>query len=132
MLEPGPHARLGHGFGNPRGRQLRRVVLDPQPLADHVGVERFEPGERLQPMLEDRDFLVAVHPLDLEDRLGVQLANGTVSHGPLLLDVRQRLLEQLDDVVIVERVKDEPSRRGAGERDACRASAGADAKRRIR
>ena len=54
-----------------------------EPLADHVGVERLEPGERLQPVLEDRDFLVAVHPLDLEDRFGVQLANGTGQPWPV-------------------------------------------------
>jgi hypothetical protein len=40
-------------------------------------MERFEPGEALQPPLEDRDLLVAVHALDLEDRLGVDLANLT-------------------------------------------------------
>ena len=80
MLEPGPHARLRDGFGDPGGRQLGGVVLDPEALADDVGVERFEAGERLQTLLEDRDFLVAVHALDLEDRLGVQFANWTISH----------------------------------------------------
>ena len=37
--------------------------------------ERFEPGQPLQPPLEDRHLLVAVHPLDPEDRLGVDLAD---------------------------------------------------------
>ena len=44
--------------------------------ADDVGVERLEPGQPLQRALEDRHFLVAVHALDLEDRLGVDLADG--------------------------------------------------------
>ena len=82
VLEPGAHPGLRDGFGNPRGRELGGVVLDPQALAHHVGVERLEPGERLETMLEDRDFLVAVHALDLEDRLGVQLANRTVEPFP--------------------------------------------------
>ena len=83
VLEPRPHAGLRHGFGDAGGRQLRRVVLDPQSLADDVGVERLEPGERLQPVLEDRDLLVAVHALDLEDRFGVQLADGTDQPWPV-------------------------------------------------
>ena len=80
MLEPGAHARLRNGFSDPRGRQLRGVVLDPEALPDDVGVEGLEAGQRLQPVLEDRHLLVAVHSLDLEDRLGVQFANGTISH----------------------------------------------------
>jgi hypothetical protein len=82
VLQPRTHARLGDGFSDPRGRQLRCVVLDPEALADHVSVKGLEAGERLQPVLEDRDFLVTVHSLDLEDRLGVQFANGTISHRP--------------------------------------------------
>jgi hypothetical protein len=76
VLEPCPHARLSHRLGDPRRRQLRGVVLDPQLLADDVGVQRFEPGQRLQAVLEDRDLLVAIHALDTERRLGVQLTNG--------------------------------------------------------
>ena len=45
-----------------------------------VRVERLEPGEPLQSLLEDGDFLVAVHALDLEDRLGVQLADRAGRH----------------------------------------------------
>ena len=71
---------------------LRGVVLDTQPLADDVGVERFEPRQPLQPALEDRHLLVAVHALDPEDRLGVQLADGARSViAPAFLDVRARL-----------------------------------------
>ena len=51
-----------------------------QPLAEHVGVERLEPRQPLQAPLEDRHFLVAVHALDLEDRLGVELADGAGRH----------------------------------------------------
>ena len=55
--------------------ELRGVVLDAEALADDVRVERLEPGQPLQPPLEDRHLLVAVHALDLEDRFGVQLAD---------------------------------------------------------
>ena len=34
------------------------------------------PGERLQPPLENDHLLVAVHPLDAEDRFRVKLADG--------------------------------------------------------
>ena len=40
VLEPGAHAGLRNGFSDPRGRQLRGVVLDPKALADDVGVDR--------------------------------------------------------------------------------------------
>ena len=73
VLEPRAHAGLRDGFGDARRRQLRGVVLDAQPLADDVGVERLEAGQPLQAALEDRDFFVAVHALDAEDRFGVQL-----------------------------------------------------------
>ncbi len=38
------------------------------------------PGQPLQAVLEDRHLFVAVHALDLEDRLGVQLADGALGH----------------------------------------------------
>ena len=69
---PGLADRVDHR----RRRQLGGVVLDVQPLADEVGRHRLEPGQRLQPALEDDDLLVAVHPLDAEDGLGVELARG--------------------------------------------------------
>ena len=80
VLEPRPHAGLRDGFGDARRRQPGGVVLDVQALRHDVGVERFEAGQPLQRALEDRDFLVAVHPLDLEHRLGVELADGAGGH----------------------------------------------------
>ena len=71
---------LRDGLGDARRGQLRRVVLNPKALANHVGVEHLEPGQRFQAVLEDRDLFMTVHPLDPEDRLGVQFANRTVSH----------------------------------------------------
>ena len=44
VLEPGAHARFGDRLGDRGRRQLRGVVLDAQPLADDVGVERLEAG----------------------------------------------------------------------------------------
>ena len=83
-------------------------------------------------MLEDGDLFMAVHALDLEDRLGVQFADRTsaivafvTSLEPLLLDVRQRLPQQLDDVLVVERVEDQPARHGDDGRAACRAAGAA-------
>jgi hypothetical protein len=67
-------------FGNSRGRQFGGVVLDPQSLADDIGVEGLEPGQRFQTMLEDHHLFVAVHALDLEDRFGVQLADRAAAH----------------------------------------------------
>ena len=65
------------------------------------------PEERLQPPLEDRDFLVAIHPLDLEDRLGVDLADRAGGQlPPRLRDVAEPLLEEIEHVLIVERVID--------------------------
>ena len=66
---------LRDGFRNAGRRQHRGVVLDPQTLRHHVGVERFEAGETLQRPLEDRHFFVAVHALDPEDRFGVDLTD---------------------------------------------------------
>ncbi len=104
VLEPGTHARLSDGLCNSRGGELGGVVLNAQALADDVGVEGLEPGQSLEAMLEDRHFFVAVHALDLEDRLSVQFANGALGHLGSLLDVGERLPEQFDDVLIVNRV----------------------------
>ena len=58
-----------------RGRgQLGGVIFDVQPLADEIGRYRLEPGERLEPAFEDDNLLVAVHPLDAEHGLRVELA----------------------------------------------------------
>ena len=43
--------------------------------ADDVGAEGLEAGQVLEAALDQRDFLVAVEALDLEDRLGVDLAD---------------------------------------------------------
>jgi hypothetical protein len=134
VLEPRAHPGLRHGFGDRRRGQAGGVVLDAQPLADHVRVERLEAREALEPPLEDGHLLVAVHPLDLEGRFGVQLADraGRRAHRPGSCDVRQRLLEQFEDVVVVHGVVDQPARRGAGARAACPAAAGAGARRPTR
>ena len=65
---------------------------------------RLEPGERLQPPLEDHDLLVAVHALDPEHGFGVELAVAQVTLAgrghqravlaAALLHVAQSLLEQ--------------------------------------
>ena len=80
MFEPGAHAGLRHRFRDEAGTELGGVVLDAEALAEHVRVERLEPRETLQSLLEDGDLLVAVHALDLEDRLGVQLADRAGRH----------------------------------------------------
>jgi hypothetical protein len=74
VLEPHPHARLADGIDHVRCRQPGGVVLDVQPLADHVSGDRFHARQRLQPSLEDHHFLVAVHPLNAEDGFRVQFA----------------------------------------------------------
>jgi hypothetical protein len=80
MFEPRTHARLRHRFRDEAGTELGGVVLDAEALAEHVGVERLEPHESLQPLLEDGDLLVAIHALDLEHGLGVQLADRAGRH----------------------------------------------------
>src|SRR5262249_7374882 len=75
VLEPGAHPRLRDRFRNGHRGQLRRVVIDVHALPENVGVQRLEPRELLQTFFEDRHFLVAVHALDLERRLGVELAD---------------------------------------------------------
>src|SRR2546427_10843719 len=77
VLEPRAHAGVGYGAGDCGRGQLRGVVLHVQPLADHVHGERLEADEVLEAPLEHRNFFAAVHALDLEGRLGVQLADGT-------------------------------------------------------
>ncbi len=76
VLEPRTHARFGDRFGNRRRRELRGVVTDTQTLADEIRNEILEPGQRLQPALENRHLLAAIHAFDLEDRLGVDFADG--------------------------------------------------------
>ena len=56
---------------------LRGVVLHVQPLPHHVGREVLEAGAGcLNRRSSSVDLLAAVHALDLEGRLGVQLADG--------------------------------------------------------
>ena len=95
VLEPGAHAGLRDGFRDRSGRQLCRVVLDPESLPHHVGVERLEAREPFQPALEDRHFLVAVHALDLERRLGVQLADSDRCSSPRNPSILRRECERL-------------------------------------
>ena len=76
VLEPRAHAGLRDRLDDRRRRQLRGVVPHAQPLPDEVGHDVLEPGQRFQPALENRDFLAAIHAVDLEDRLGVDLADG--------------------------------------------------------
>ena len=66
--------------GDRRRRQLRGVVLHVQPPAHEIRGERFEAGKVLEPPLDERHFLAAVHALDLEGRLGVQFADGARRH----------------------------------------------------
>ena len=80
VLQPRPHAGVGDGIGDRRRRQLRGVVLHVEPLAHEVGGEIFEAREVLEPPLEHCDFLAAVHPLDLEGRLGVELTDRAGRH----------------------------------------------------
>ena len=80
VLEPRAHAGVGDGVGDRRRRQLRGVVLHVQALAHEVGGEVLEARQVLEPPLDERHFLAAVHALDLEGRLGVQLADGAGRH----------------------------------------------------
>ena len=82
VLEPRPHAGVGDRVGNSRGRDLRGVVFDVQPLSDDVGREALEAGDVFEAPLEHGHFFAAVHPFDLEGRLGVQF---TDSAGHLLV-----------------------------------------------
>src|SRR6185436_9169153 len=50
--------------------------LHEQPLPDDVRAERFDAPQVLEAPLDQRDLLTAVHPFDLEDRLGMELADG--------------------------------------------------------
>jgi hypothetical protein len=78
VLEPRAHARLRDSLDDGGGRQLRGVIAHAKPLPDKVGRQILQPGRRLQPALEDRNFLAAIHPVDLEDRLCVDLADGRI------------------------------------------------------
>ena len=126
VLEPHAHAGLPDGIDHGGRRQLRGVILNVQALADDVGRHRLETRQRLEPPLENDDFLVAVHALDAEDRLRVQLARrarhlGCVAPGLSavegmagglaagLLHVTQSLPEQREHVLVVERVENHPA-----------------------
>jgi hypothetical protein len=52
-----------------------------EPLTDEVGGDCFEPGQRLEAALEDDHLFIAVHALDTEHGLGVQLADGARDSG---------------------------------------------------
>ena len=56
--------------------KIFRVVLHVKPLPHEIRGDRLEAHERLQASLENDHLLVAVHPLDAEDRFRVQLADG--------------------------------------------------------
>ena len=75
VFEPRAHPRVGDGVGDGGRGQPRGVVRDQQPAAEDVGRHRLEPGKVLEAPLEDRDLLVTIHPVDLEDRFGVHLAH---------------------------------------------------------
>ena len=114
MLEPGAHPGSRNGFRDARRRQLRRVVLHAQTLTHDIGVNRFQAGQPCKAPLENRHLFVAVHSLDLEDRLGVQLTDATSSHKVrlglattgLLRYVRPSQLQQVENVMVVNRIED--------------------------
>ena len=81
VLQPHAHPGLADRVHHVGRGQLCRVILDVQALADHVGGHRLETGQRLQPPLQDDDFLVAVHALDAEHRFRVELARGAGHFG---------------------------------------------------
>ncbi len=81
VLEPGAHPGVGDGVGDRGGRELRRVVLDVQPLGHHVRGEGLDARQRLEAALDERHLFAAVHALDLERRFGVQLADRAGGHG---------------------------------------------------
>ena len=78
VLQPRSHAGARHRFGDTRRRQDGGVVLHTKALGHDVGVERFQPRQPLQRALENRHLLVAIHALDLEHRLRVNLADGAL------------------------------------------------------
>ena len=80
VLEPRAHARIGDGPRDGRRRKLGGVVLHVKTLSDEVGGKVFEPGKILEPPLDQRDFLAAIHAFDFEGRFGVQLADGARRH----------------------------------------------------
>ena len=82
VFEPGAHPGVGDRADDRAGRQPRRVVFHAQAARHHVGAEGLEACQVLEPALDERNFLVAVEALDLEDRLGVNLAHGAGGWGP--------------------------------------------------
>ena len=75
VLEPGAHARLRDRFDNERRGQLRGVVTDAKPLAHEIGHELLEPGQILEPALEDSHLFATIHAVDLENRLRMDFAH---------------------------------------------------------
>ena len=65
---PGAHARLRDRLGDAGRRERGAVVVDTELPRQHVGVERDHAVERAQTLLEDRDFVGAVHFGDVERR----------------------------------------------------------------
>ena len=112
------------------GRQLRRVVLDVQPLAHDVGRELLEARQVLEAPLESATSSRQSIPstLKVDSACSSQTVQVTARthlvacsrpggvRGRALLHVLEALLEQADDVLVVERVEDHaPARRGADE-----------------
>jgi len=55
---------------------IRLLIVDDDPQAQSL-IEMALAEARFQPALEDDHFFVAVHPLDAENRLGVQFTRRT-------------------------------------------------------
>jgi hypothetical protein len=116
VLEPCAHARVGDRADNGAGGQTGGVVLHAQPARNHIRAERLEASQMLESTLDECHFLVAVQALDLENRLGVDLADGAdrgrTAHGSALparaglAHVVEALRQQPHDVVVVEAVMD--------------------------
>ena len=115
------------------GRQLGGVVFHVQPLPHQVGGEVLEAGQVLEPPLEQRDFLAAVHAFDLEGRLGVQLADGAGGRSCALRPPSRRSVPGRAPAPARRGrrcagrrgCRRSAGRRGAAGRAACRAAAGA-------
>jgi hypothetical protein len=80
VLEPRTHSRLGDGLNDGIGGELCRVIAHAETLANDIGHQVLEPWQACQPTLEDRHLFTAIHAIDLEDRLRMNLANGALLH----------------------------------------------------
>ena len=125
VLEPGAHAGVGDRAAIADVDSFAASYLTCSRWPIRSAEKSSRPAQVLEPPLEHRDFLAAVHALDLEGRLGVQLADGaggresaarssairrltdrvTVARRRALLHVLEPLLEQPDDVLVVEGVE---------------------------